>query len=146
MYGNFNSFNPNFNPQYSAQIAQMAQQRLNQYHPNDIQFVNGRESAEMYQMVPNSKAILMDSNMARFYIKETDASGMARVTAYDFKEATDAPSVEYVTRNEFEELKKNYESIIEKLSVNFGSGLNQEHITTTSTTESGADGELGANL
>lgn len=70
MYGNFNSFNPNFNPQYSAQLAQ---QRLNQYRPNDIQFVNGRESAEMYQMAPNSKAILMDSGMARFYIKETDA-------------------------------------------------------------------------
>ena len=47
----------------------------------------------------------MDSTMPRFYIKQTDASGMATVTAYDFTAASEKPADEYVTRAEFEEWK-----------------------------------------
>lgn len=113
MYPSFNSYNPQFQ-QFNAQ---MAQQRLSQMQPmqqpNELQFVNGIESAQMYQMPPNSKQILMDSNRARFYLKETDASGMARVTAYDFAEAKDdSPQTDYVTRAEFEELRSQYESVV----------------------------------
>lgn len=118
MYPNFNQgFNP-YNPQFQQFNAQMAQQRLMQMQPpSELQFVNGIESAQMYQMPPNSKQILMDSNRARFYLKETDASGMAKVTAYDFAEAhDDAPKADYVTRAEFDELRGKYESIAEKLS------------------------------
>lgn len=121
MYGqNFNPYNPAFN-QFSAQMAQqqLAQQRLMQMQPpaqqqNGLQFVNGRESVDAYMMGPNEKVILMDSNRARFYLKETDAAGMAKVTAYDFQAATDAPeaSQDFVTRTEFEELRKQYESLI----------------------------------
>lgn len=122
MYGqNFNPYNPAFN-NFNAQMAhqQIAQQRLMQMQPpvqtqqSDLQFVNGRESADMYVMPPNSKTILMDSNRARFYLKETDAAGMAKVTAYDFQAASDAPeeSQDFVTRKEFEELRSNYESIV----------------------------------
>lgn len=120
MYGqNFNPYNPalnNFNAQMAQQ--QIAQQRLMQMQPpvqqqqSDLQFVNGRESADMYVMPPNSKTILMDSNRARFYLKETDAAGMAKVTAYDFTAANDAPEAsQYVTRTEFEELRSQYESL-----------------------------------
>lgn len=117
MYPNFNSYNPQFQ-QFNAQ---MAQQRLAQMQPmqqpNELQFVNGIESAQMYQMPPNSKQILMDSNRARFYLKETDASGMAKVTAYDFAEAKDdSPQTGYVTRAEFEELRSQYESIVATLN------------------------------
>lgn len=120
MYPNFNSYNPSFN-QFNAQMAQqqLAQQRLMQMQPqSELQFVNGLESAQMYQMPPNSKQILMDSNRARFYLKETDASGMARVTAYDFAEAKDEQpqQKDYVTRAEFDDLRSKYESIAEKLS------------------------------
>lgn len=111
--------NPYANPYAMGQIAANRlssmpqawpnQQFNNQQPQSELQFVNGRESADMYQMPPNSKAILMDSTMARFYLKETDASGMARVTAYDFTPATDAPSPDYVTRAEFEEWKAKYE-------------------------------------
>lgn len=122
MYGqNFNPYNPAFN-NFNAQMTQqqIAQQRLMQMQPpvhqqqSDLQFVNGRESADMYVMPPNSKTILMDSNRARFYLKETDAAGMAKVTAYDFQAATDAPeaSKDFVTRTEFEELRKQYESLV----------------------------------
>lgn len=119
MYPSFNPGFNSYNPQFQQLNAQMAQQRLAQMQPipNELQFVNGIESAQMYQMPPNSKQILMDSNRARFYLKETDASGMAKVTAYDFTEARDdAPSVDYVTRKEFEELRSQYESIAQKLS------------------------------
>lgn len=119
MYGqNFNPYNPAFNA-FNAQMAQqqLAQQRLMQMQPpaqpqNGLQFVNGRESVDAYMMGPNEKAILMDSNRPRFYLKETDAAGMAKVTAYDFTAANDAPEAsQYVTRNEFEELRSQYESL-----------------------------------
>lgn len=74
--------------------------------PSDLQFVNGIESAQAYQMAPNSKQILMDANKARFYLVATDAAGMKSVKAYDFTEVNDKPQVEYVTREEFEKLKE----------------------------------------
>lgn len=122
MYGQFNTYNPAFN-QFNAQMAQqqLAQQRLMQMQPqpsaSDLQFVNGIESAQMYAMPPNSKAILMDANRARFYLKETDAAGMAKVTAYDFTEAADdsKPQADFVTRAEFDELRSKYESLIEQI-------------------------------
>jgi hypothetical protein len=71
----------------------------------NIQYVNGRQSAESYQMPANSSVILMDSGKARFYMKQTDASGMATVRAYDFKEAVEEKPTEYVTKSEFESFK-----------------------------------------
>lgn len=71
----------------------------------NIQYVNGRQSAESYQMLPNSSVILMDSTKARFYMKQTDASGMATVRAYDFKEVEADKPAEYVTKSEFEAFK-----------------------------------------
>ena len=71
----------------------------------NIQYVNGRQSAESYQMPANSSVILMDSNLPRFYMKKTDASGMAMVRAYDFKEVEENKAPEYVTKKEFESFK-----------------------------------------
>lgn len=70
-----------------------------------IQYVNGRQSAESYQMGANSSVILMDSTRARFYLKQTDASGIATLKAYDFKEAEADKPAEYVTKSEFEAFK-----------------------------------------
>ena len=75
--------------------------------PQSIQYVNGKQSAESYQMPANSSVILMDSNMSRFYMKQTDASGIATIRAYDFKEAEEEKPVEYVTKQEFEKFKQN---------------------------------------
>lgn len=49
-------------------------------------------------MPPNSKTILMDSNMARFSMKQTDASGMSTIKAYDFQEAKAASQRAKLTR------------------------------------------------
>lgn len=73
--------------------------------PQSIQYVNGKQSAESYQMPANSSVILMDSNCARFYMKQTDASGMATIKTYDFKEAAEDKPAEYVTKAEFEKFK-----------------------------------------
>ena len=81
---------------YLPQIRQQAQ---------SIQYVNNKQSAEAYQLAPNSSVILMDSNQARFYMKQTDASGMATLKAYDFKEAKEERPEEYVTKAEFEKFK-----------------------------------------
>lgn len=70
-----------------------------------IQYVNGKQSAETYQMSPNSSVILMDSNLPRFYMKQTDASGMATIRSYDFKETEEEKPTEYVTKQEFEKFK-----------------------------------------
>lgn len=77
----------------------------------NIQYVNGRQSAESYQLLPNSSVILMDSNMARFYLKKTDASGMATVKAYDFKEVEAEKPAEYVTKSEFEAFKADMKGV-----------------------------------
>ena len=70
-----------------------------------IQYVNDKASAESYQMPANSSVILMDSNLPRFYMKQTDASGVATIKSFDFKETEKEKPVEYVTKAEFEEYK-----------------------------------------
>ena len=70
-----------------------------------IQYVNGKTSAETFQMPSNSSVILMDSNLPRFYLKQTDASGMATIKSYDFKETEEEKPKEYVTKAEFESFK-----------------------------------------
>ena len=81
------------------------QNYLPQQQIQNIQYVNGKSSAEAYQMPANSSVILMDSGRARFYMKQTDASGVATVKAYDFKEAEEEKPAEYVTKSEFEQFK-----------------------------------------
>ena len=88
---------------YQAPIAPFLQQT--QQQPQNIQYVNGKPSAESYQMAPNSSVILMDQNLPRFYMKQTDASGVATIKSYDFKETEAEKPVEYVTKAEFEKFK-----------------------------------------
>ena len=88
---------------YQPPFSQIFQQP--QPQQQSIQYVKDRQSAESYQMPENSSAILMDQNLSRFYMKQTDASGVATIKAYDFKEAETEKPVEYVTKSEFEKFK-----------------------------------------
>lgn len=90
---------------YQAPIAPFLQQT--QPQQQSIQYVNGKSSAETYQMPANSSVILMDQNLPRFYMKQTDASGVATIKSYDFKETEVEKPVEYVTKAEFEKFKQN---------------------------------------
>lgn len=81
-----------------------------------LKFVNGKENVEAYYLPPNSQDVFFDKNKPRFYIKKVDASGTQNVYEYDFYEVEDttqnASNADYITRQEFEEWKKNYEPTI----------------------------------
>lgn len=110
-----------FQPNQYQQMVSQAQQFMQAMRPPtyntpqpEVQFVNGIGSAQAYQMGPNQRVILMDSEKARFYFKETDAAGVASIKAYDFTEAKDdePQTVDYVTRAEFEEWKASHEPVV----------------------------------
>lgn len=99
----FSPYSPSF---------QMPYQQLQQ--PTGLQFVSGIEFAQMYPLQPNSKQVLMDRNMARFYLVEADAIGQKTVKPYDFTPAQENQTT-YATLAQFEELKNNYESLAKQL-------------------------------
>ena len=71
----------------------------------NIQYVSDKSSVESFAMNPNSSAVFMDSNKKRFYTKKVDASGVATIEAFDYKEAEAEKPVEYVTKAEFDKFK-----------------------------------------
>ena len=83
----------------------------------NVQYVNGRASADSYQMQPNSSVILLDSNKNTFYFKRSDAAGSCTVEAFDFHKAEEPQKEEFVTRSEFELLKKNLGRVVEELGI-----------------------------
>lgn len=90
---------------YYTPIAPIPQQ---QTAPGLIQ-VTGLEGAKAYPLAPNSVAALFDADRDVMYIKRTDAGGYPTIQAYEFKPLQEAPpsvSPEYVTREEFNELKE----------------------------------------
>lgn len=88
---------------------------------NNILQVMGPESAQSYQVGPNSHVILMDSNRPVFYRKQSDDSGYSETEAFQFfkiplfpEPNQETPENEYVTKNEFEEFKKMIEDLVMK--------------------------------
>ena len=89
---------------YYSPMAPIPQQ---QTAPGLIQ-VTGLEGAKAYPMTPNTEVALFDGNRDVFYLKRTDAGGYPTIEAYEFKplqEAAPKQQPEYVTRQEFEELR-----------------------------------------
>lgn len=71
--------------------------------------VTGMEGAKAYPLAPNSEAALFDAGRDVFYVKRTDAGGYPTIQAYQFapvQEAAPSAQPEYVTREEFNELKE----------------------------------------
>lgn len=70
--------------------------------------VTGLEGAKAYPMAPNSVAALFDADRDVMYIKRTDAGGYPTIAAYTFApmQETTTQQLEYVTRQEFNELKE----------------------------------------
>lgn len=105
---------PSYQPPVPDQLAQLRQQ---QYQPPmqqaaqqpSIQWVSSERAAYEYLVAPNSAVALWDSSAPVVYLKQADASGKPSMKIYDLVEraaqAPEArPSVEYVTRQEFEAL------------------------------------------
>lgn len=69
---------------------------------NQVQYVNGMESAKAYNLRPNESAILMDNNNPIFYHVQADASGYRTIKAYQFQAVhEDKPEDIYLTKKEF---------------------------------------------
>lgn len=86
------------------------QQRFYQPQNNGINWVQGIEGAKAYQLMPNSNALLLDSEIdGRFYIKVSDNVGMCTLRLFDYVEVTEqqTPTTDmsqYVRKDELQSL------------------------------------------
>lgn len=96
---------------------------------NNVLEVMGPESAQAFQIGPNSKVILMDANKPIFYCKQSDSSGFAATKAFQYNEIPlnelmepqqvqshedDSIKSDYITKSEFNEFKKMIEELVMK--------------------------------
>lgn len=93
-------------------------------------WVSGEVGAKSYLVAPNSTVLLMDSDSSRFYLKSADNAGMPSLRIFEYSEVTNTPTTpvnapnldenvlhdKFVTREEYEGLKRQYESIMERLN------------------------------
>ena len=86
-FNNRNGANQNSNQyDYQNNLQQMnyQQQMIGQppHQGSRADRVNGREGAEAYFLMPNSEAILLDTNNPYVWIKQTDSAGYGTVTGF----------------------------------------------------------------
>ena len=110
---------------------QMQNMQMQPQSVNNILRVMGPESAQAFQIGPNSEVILMeDSNRPIFYWKESDSSGYSKTKAYKFEEIPldslmgqqqsaqsqedNSHNPEYITKTEFNDFKKMIEELVMK--------------------------------
>lgn len=81
-----------------------------QEQPQNLIRVNGLEGAKAYQMSANSIVSLFDANDDIMYIKSTDGAGFPSIRTFSFTEVKEQnkpiQQVDYISREEFEEFKK----------------------------------------
>ena len=108
-----------------SQMQTVPQPQVNQ----GLLWVSGEVGAKSYLVAPNSTVLLMDSDTQRFYLKSADNAGMPNLRIFEYKEVTNIPKTEpqalnldenvlndkFVTRDEYECLKRQYERIMERL-------------------------------
>ena len=96
------------NPYYNQPMNN--QQIYPQEQTQNLIRVNGIDGAKTYQMAPNSTVALFDSNEDIMYIKTTDGAGFPSIRTFSFTEVKEQnkpiPQVDYISRQEFEEFKK----------------------------------------
>lgn len=131
-YNNPYSYQPMTYQQQIQQLqqqAQQAQQQLPQQQiPQQMQnsglffFVNSQKEVDEWVLNAGQTAFFFDRNNPIFYIKSVAQNGLSQpVEVYDYKQreksiedATTAPSVDmdkYITREEFDALKAELESL-----------------------------------
>ena len=97
-------------PQQNQYYPQINNQQIPmQNEAQNLIRVNGIDGAKAYQMMPNSTVALFDANNDLMYIKSTDGAGFPAIRTFSFtevKETQEAQSIEYISREEFENFKK----------------------------------------
>ena len=74
----------------------MPQAQMPNYMPRSQQTVvkvNGRNGAEMYQMPPNSSALLLDETAPIIWLAQTDGAGYKSISAYDIHPHEEEPPI-----------------------------------------------------
>lgn len=106
-------FPSQFQNPYTALLGQNQyynQQNYQQEQAQNLIRVNGIDGAKTYQMPANSTVALFDSNEDIMYIKTTDGAGFPSIRTFSFTEVKEQnkpiPQVDYISREEFEEFKK----------------------------------------
>lgn len=103
-YANLLAQNQYYNPQMNNQ------QIYPQIQTQNLIRVNGIEGAKAYQMSANSIVSLFDANEDIMYIKSTDGAGFPSIRTFSFTEVKEQnkpiQQVDYISREEFEEFKK----------------------------------------
>lgn len=86
---------------------------------NTYAFVNGIEGAKSFPMGPNQTVMLMDSDNPIAYMKQSNAMGQASIKYFKLVETSEAelkgsakPAVEYVSRSDFDALRKQVEELL----------------------------------
>ena len=96
------------NPYYNQPVNN--QQFFQQEPTQSLIRVNGIEGAKAYQMNANSTVALFDSNNDIMYVKTTDGAGFPSIRTFNFVEIKQneksSGSQDYISRQEFEEFKK----------------------------------------
>lgn len=113
-------------PQY-ANYTPAVQPTYQQTQPSGgINWVQGEAGAKSYLVAPGNSVLLMDSEGSRFYIKTADTAGMPSLRMFEYKEctveraktpvnATEGTTAEYVTRDEYDDLKGQIEALEKRL-------------------------------
>lgn len=99
-------------------------------------FVSGLSEAQSYPVSLGTKILLMDSQEDKFYIKESDFNGISTISQYRFSriEEPREQGENYITREEFNQWKENYESAIR-----------QQYAAATQPTSTGAGSSIPEN-
>lgn len=133
-------YNQQFQQPYPDRLAQLQNQYQQVVNAPQVQpitatqqvnqgllWVQGEAGAKSYLVAPNTTVLLMDSESSRFYLKSTDGAGMPNLRTFEYTEvsqnSTQAQNShefnfddKYVTRDEYEALKSQYDDIVKKLN------------------------------
>ena len=120
-------------------------------------WVFGVVGSKSYLVASNSTVLLMDSDSSRFYLKSADNSGMPSLRIFEYNEVTNmaqnAPQdsrtsennldVRYVTRDEYDSLKRQYEEITARLD---GMAANADSARTSNKSKRGGAGNEQSDI
>ena len=138
---NYNQYQQSFPQPYPDRLTQLQNQYNQAVNIPQMQavpqpqvnqgllWVSGEVGAKSYLVAPNSTVLLMDSDAQRFYLKSADNAGMPSLRIFEYTEVTNVPQnapqalntdlkeldSKYVTREEYDSLKRQYEAIMERL-------------------------------
>lgn len=123
--------NPFYNPQMPIVQPQIQQTQEQNMNDNGIIWVQGEAAAKAYPVLKNNTVVLWDSESQTIYIKSVDNSGIPTTRILEWTERVaqkntqevlpvinNTNNVDFVTRQEFDEIVKKINSISNKIGNN----------------------------